>query len=133
MSATAPNTVSQRELAILSRFFFLAWGHSHSGAKVAAGLLLGLYSGTRFPFDLTDLRLLDAQMLDDALALMRFDSRPQMEVHAWLNALYGQHDFGERFEHLAHKWRMKGKCRKEFLFPVHAIEELTFVQQGGAA
>lgn len=133
MSATAQNTVSQRELAILSRFFFLAWGHSHSGAKVAAGLLLGLYNGTRFPFDLTDLRLLDAQMLDDALALMRFDSRPRMEVHAWLNALYGQRDFGERFEHLAHKWRMKGKCKKEFLFPVHAIEELTFVQQGGAA
>lgn len=87
MSATAQNTVSQRELAILSRFFFLAWGHSHGGAKVAAGLLLGLYNGTRFPFDLTDLRLLDAQMLDDALALMRFDSRPQMEVHEWLNQL----------------------------------------------
>lgn len=133
MSATAQNTVSQRELAILSRFFFLAWGHSHGGAKVAAGLLLGLYNGTRFPFDLTDLRLLDAQMLDDALALMRFDARLTSEVHEWLNTLYGRDDFGGRFEHLAHKWRKKGKCKKEWLVPVPEIQELSFAQQGGAA
>lgn len=127
------NQLQVDELEILSRFFFLAWGHSHSGAKVAAGLLLGLYNGTRFPFDLTDLRLLDGRNLDDALALMRFDSRPAMEVHEWLNKLYGRRDFGERFEQLAHMWRKKGKCKKEWLVAVPEIQELSFVQQGGAA
>jgi len=129
------NQLQVDELEILSRFFFLAWGHSHSGAKVAAGLLLGLYNGTRFPFDLTDLRLLDGRNLDDALALMRFDSRPAMEVHQWLNKLYGRHDFGDRFEHLAHFWRMKGKCKREYLTPLAQlpeIAELNFQQQGGA-
>ncbi|WP_304351077.1 hypothetical protein [Comamonas testosteroni] len=129
------NQLQVDELEILSRFFFLAWGHSHSGAKVAAGLLLGLYNGTRFPFDLTDLRLLDGRNMDDALALMRFDSRPAMEVHQWLNKLYGRHDFGDRFEHLAHFWRMKGKCKREYLTPLAQlpeIAELDFQQQGGA-
>lgn len=121
------------ELEILSRFFFLAWEESHSGARVAASLLLGLYNGTRFPFELTDLRLLDEGNLNDALTLMRFDSRPQMEVHEWLNQLYGRHDFGARFEHLAHLWRKKGKCKKEWLVPVPQIQELSFEQQGGAA
>lgn len=121
------------ELAILSRFFFLAWGHSHSGAKVAASLLLGFYNGTRFPFDLTDLRLLDAGNLSDALVLMRFDARISMEVHDWLNTLYSRNDFGERFEHLAHKWRKKGKCKKEWLVDVPEIQELSLLQQGGAA
>jgi hypothetical protein len=123
------------ELAILSRFFFLAWGHDHGGARVAAKLLLGLYNGTRFPFDLTDLRCLDSQMLNDALALMRFDSRPAMEVHQWLNQLYGRHDFGDRFEHLAHFWRQKGKCKREFLVPIAqlpVIAEMEFPLQGGA-
>ena len=121
------------ELAILSRVFFLAWGHSHSGAKVAASLLLGFYNGTRFPFDLTDLRLLDAGNLSNALTLMRFDARLSMEVHDWLNTLYSRNDFGERFEHLAHMWRKKGKCKKEWLVDVPEIQELSFVQQGGAA
>lgn len=130
---TRPVKVQADELEILSRFFFLAWQHSHSGAKVAAGLLLGMYNGTRFPFDLTDLRLLDEGNLNDALQLMRFDSRPRMEVHEWLDQLYGRSDFGERFENLAHIWRKKGKCKKEWLVAVPEIQELSFAQQGGAA
>ncbi len=113
-------------LKILPKFFFLAWGHSHSGARVAAKLILSMYNGSRFPFDVTELRCLDQSMLEEALVLMRFDSRPQMEVHEWLNRLYGRRDFGARFEHLAHFWRMKGKCKKEFLQPVPELE-------GGAA
>jgi hypothetical protein len=132
MSEPVKATVSS-ELAILSRFFFLAWEHSNGGARVAAKLLLSLYNGPRFPFDMTELRCLDGQMLNDALDLMRFDSRPRMEVHEWLNQLYGRRDFGERFEHLAHFWRMKGKCKKEHLAEVPEIQALNFVQQGGAA
>lgn len=122
-------------LQALSRFFFLAWQHDHGGARVAARLLLGMYNGTRFPFDLTDLRLLDEKHLADALVLLQFDARISREVHDWLNVVYGRGDFGARFEHLAHKWRMKGKCKKEWLQPLLSFEPaLPFheQQQGGA-
>jgi hypothetical protein len=90
-----------------------------SGARAAAGVLLGLYNGERFPFDLTDLRVLDSQNLAAAIEVMRSDAAQcQMEVHQWLNRLTGRHDFGMRFEHLAHEWRRKGKCKREHLDPV---------------
>lgn len=123
-------------LKALSKFFFLAWRHDHSGARVAARLLLGMYNGQRFPFDLTDLRLLEAAQLGDALTLLRFDAHIRREVHDWLNVIYGRGDFGERFEHLAHKWRMKGKCKKEYLDPLLPFEPTVLFhepREGGAA
>lgn len=105
----------------LTHFFMLAACHSHSGARVAARLLLGLYNGQRFPFDLTDLRRLDETNLERAMVLLRMDARCSMEVHEWLNLLYGRTDFGERFEHLAHNWRLKGRCSKGNLASVEAL------------
>lgn len=92
--------------------------HGTSGARAAAGVLLGLYNGTRFPFDLTDLRVLDDANLRDALDVIQCDaSRCQMEVHEWLNGLTGRRDFGKRFEHLAHEYGAfkKGRCKREYL------------------
>ena len=87
-----------------------------SGARAASGVLLALYNGSRFPFDLTDLRVLDSAHLEAAMAVMLNDaSRCQMEVHCWLNRITGRHDFGQRFEHLAHEWKRKGKCKREHL------------------
>ena len=123
-------------LRALSRFYFLATQHTHGGARVAARLILGLYNGTRFPFDLTDLRLLDGEMLEDAMALMLFDARIRLEVHEWLNKIYGRGDFGSRFEHLAHRWKLKGKGKKEWLLPLLPFALATpfhELQQGGAA
>lgn len=117
-TATTAAPQAPEPLQVLTKFFALAWCHDHGGARVAARLLLGLYNGARFPFDLTDLRLLDGQMLTEALALMRFDSRPRCEVHQWLNQIHGRQDFGMRFEHLAHMWGIKGKCAKKYLEPV---------------
>lgn len=105
-------------LHALTEFFILATCHDHGGARVAAHLLLGLYNGRRFPFDLTDLRCLDAENLQRALTLLRFDACPKMEVHQWLNQMYGRTDFGMRFEHMAHAWKLKGRCKKEHLDPV---------------
>ncbi|MET3512769.1 hypothetical protein ABIC63_000534 [Pseudacidovorax sp. 1753] len=109
-------------LQALRTFYELAANHSHGGARVAAKLLLGLYNGARFPFELTELRCLDDKHLTMALELMRFDATPKMEVHDWLNRLYGRKDFGMRFEHLAHAWRMKGRCKKAYLEPIAPIE-----------
>ena len=84
-----------------------------SGARVCAGVLLSLYNGNRFPFDLTDLRSLDDNLLQAALDVIRGDAEHcQHEVHEWLNRLTNRRDFGDRFEHLAHEYKTtrKGRC-----------------------
>lgn len=121
----AEATAQKREIGdpmeALSQFFILASTQDHSAARVAACLLLGLYNGDRFRFDLTELRRLDAANLKRALALLELDARPRMEVHEWLNRLYGRTDFGARFEHLAHRWNLKGKGKKAWLSPIEAV------------
>lgn len=92
-----------------------------SGARAATGVLLGLYNGTRFPCDLTDLRLLDGQNLSAAIAVIADDARHcQMEVHEWLNRITGRYDFGPRFEHLAHEYTIfkRGRCKVSELHPL---------------
>lgn len=111
-------TTPQRALAY---FFYLAHGHCHRAAKTAARLLLSCYNGHRFEFDITDLRLLDEQHLDMALQIMRLDAGIQREVHDHLNAMYGRTDFGPRFEHLAWKFGLKGKTKKDWLTPVEPV------------
>ena len=86
-----------------------------SGARAAVGVLLGLYNGGRFPFDLTDLRLLVDKHHAAAIEVIRGDVPCRMEVHDWLNQITGRHDFGPRFEHLAHQSRLKGKGKREWL------------------
>ena len=58
----AETTATKREIGdpmeALSHFFILATTQDHSAAKVAACMLLGLYNGYRFQFDLTELRRL---------------------------------------------------------------------------
>jgi len=71
-------------------------------AIVVAKLLLGLFNGQRFPFDLTELRRLDECVLADCLALLRMDARPVMELH---NLLDGGPQF---FAKLATSRRAKG-------------------------
>lgn len=97
----------------ITRALVLVWNTAQRDtgqSRVCLRLLLGMYNGSRFPFDLTDLRLLDSKLLDAALLLLRMDARPQMEVHDLLNRLYGRRDFGHRLELLACTWRFKGKC-----------------------
>lgn len=99
-----------------------------SGARACAGVLLGLYNGRRFPMDLTDLRLLDDDLRVAAIAVINSDAeRCQYEVHEWLNRLSGRRDFGARFEHLAHEYRFKGRCKRDALpiepFPYDVLVE----------
>ena len=103
------------------------------GARAAAGVLLGLYNGRRFSMNLTDLRILDRNYLDAAMAVIGADAgRPQMEVHDWLNRLTGRHDFGERFEHLAHEYHMKGRCRRDELYPIDPKRIVITTQEAAA-
>ncbi len=67
-------------------------------SKRVARILLGLYNGHRFPLDLTNLRSLDYEIVDDVLAVFRMDSCALQEVH-----LYFEHG-GLVFEKLADDW-----------------------------
>jgi hypothetical protein len=87
------------------------------GGSTCGKLLLGLYNGTRFPFDLTDLRRLDSDRMEAAMVVIRMDaSQTYCEVHVLLDAIYADgRSTGAEFEHWAHRLRLKGKCKREFL------------------
>lgn len=106
-----------------------------SGARAAAGVLLGLYNGGRFPFDLTDLRVLDSNHLRAALEVIAADAgQCQMEVHDWLNRLTGRTDFGRRFERLAHEYGCfkRGRCKREHLDEVQPMRLVVRVSEPAA-
>ncbi len=70
----------------LQRLYAEALAYTTEGA-VCARLLLGLYNGQRFPFDLTDLRVLPAAEFADALAVITMDARlTRQEVHEYFQA-----------------------------------------------
>ncbi len=97
-----------------------------SGARVAAGVLLGLYNGQRFPLDLTQLRGLDPAHLAAAMDVIHDDAAYcRREVHEWLNQLTGRRDFGARMEHLAHEYRCfsRGRCKKSYLAEIPITPE----------
>lgn len=52
-------------------------------SQVIARFLLNLYNGNRFPFDNTDLRRLDHELVEDCVAVLRMDARPFQEVHRY--------------------------------------------------
>ncbi|PYB93559.1 DUF7673 family protein [Pseudomonas fulva] len=53
-------------------------------SRTVGRFLLGLYNGQDFPFNLTNLRCLDAGLFDDCLAVLRLDNVPELEVHDYL-------------------------------------------------
>lgn len=65
---------------------------------VVAMFLLGLYNGTRFPFNLRELRRLDRDLFDRCQAVLAMDFQPEREVHEYFE------DGGRIFESLAETW-----------------------------
>jgi len=55
-------------------------------ARIIGLFLLGLYNGSAYPFDLTQLRSLDAQLFRDCLAVLHLDYYPEQEIHQYLRA-----------------------------------------------
>lgn len=82
------------------------------GGGVCVRLLLGCYNGTRFPFDLTDLRRLDNSGLDMALTVLRMDARCRAEVHVILGHLLSDRMVQARFERWAFDLGLKGRAKK---------------------
>jgi hypothetical protein len=85
--------------AALRRLLPIAQGNTGQCRHVAA-FLLGLYNGTRFPFDLTDLRAVDSEIFGDCMAVLQMDAQPAGEVHTYFE------NGGQVFEQLAQDWRI---------------------------
>src|SRR5207249_151353 len=50
---------------------------------IIARFLAGLYNGTAFPFDLTELRGLDDDLFEHCLSVLRLDNIPATEIHKY--------------------------------------------------
>jgi hypothetical protein len=50
-------------------------------SEVCGRFLLGLYNGPKYLFDLTELRRLDIELMEDCLSVLRMDANPVKEVH----------------------------------------------------
>lgn len=69
----------------LQRLIPVARHHYTGQSGVVARFLLGLYNGSVWYFDLTDLRRLDAHLFDDCITLLRMDAKVrQRELHNYL-------------------------------------------------
>lgn len=99
MLALQDNIKRDREFgeSALRRLLPIAMGNSGQSRRVAA-VLLGCYNGTRFPLDLTNLRSLDYQIMEDVLAVLRMDANAYQEVHCYFER------GGRTFEKLAEDW-----------------------------
>src|SRR5690554_6322891 len=65
----------------LIRLIDIAYADSGQSGRVRR-FLLGIYNGTTFKFDLTDLRCLDREIQEDVLAVLSMDmDGPSVEVH----------------------------------------------------
>jgi hypothetical protein len=90
--------------ASLRHLFEVAQGDSGQ-CRYIAQFLLGLYNGTSFPFDLTNLRALDANLFEHCMRVLRMDARDtKKEVHQYFE------NGGARFQKLARDW---GLIREE--------------------
>lgn len=107
----------EQQVAICLLYETAKWMLDTGGGSTCGKVLLGLYNGTRFPFDLTDLRRLDNARLEAAMVVIRMDaSHTYTEVHELLNAIYADgRSVGGEFENWAHRLRLKGKCKRAFL------------------
>jgi len=95
---------SAEQLAAIRRVYEMVKVHpGTSGSNACAKLLLGLYNGQRFRFDLTDLRSLDSGLYQAALTVINMDARQTWcEVHVLLDAIYGDgRSVGAELEHWA--------------------------------
>lgn len=79
--------------------------HDTSGARVFATLLASMYNGNRVKFDVSDLKLLDAENFEHALNCMRLCQETHREPHQFFER------GGELFEQIIRDWKLEKKRR----------------------
>lgn len=101
--AKRPQILAEGEAA-LRRLLPIAQGHSGQ-CRYVAGFLLSLYNGTRFKFDLTDLRCIDRAIFKDCITVLQMDAEAYREVHTYFPK------GGDQFEALAVQWRIPDRLQ----------------------
>lgn len=116
-TATLGHYSQQQQDAALHLYQLVKRHGGTSGGNTAAKLLIGLYNGYRFPFDLTDLRLFDPGNFEAAMTVLRMDAtRTFVEIHVLLDAILGAGaNTGAEFENWAYNLKLRGRCKKEQL------------------
>lgn len=83
-NATRPKR-RQEGLQALQRLIPVAVRLDDTGqSRVIGRFLLGLWNGRAYPFDLTELRGLDAELYTDCLAVLQLDRLCEREVHEYI-------------------------------------------------
>lgn len=80
----------------LKRLFELAETRDSGQIKVIAGVLAACYNGHRFKVNLLDFQSLDDAILDDVMAVIRMDARPEMEIQDYFE--HGGRRFDDMFK-----------------------------------
>jgi len=116
-AATLSHYSAEQRDAALTLYRLVKRHLGTGGGNAAAKLLLGLYNGRRFPFDLTDLRRFDDDNFEAALTVLRMDAtRTWVEIHVLLDAILGAGaNTGAEFENWAYNLKLRGRCKKEYL------------------
>jgi hypothetical protein len=72
-------------VAALNRLLERVRQHWHTGqSRRIVTFLAGLYNGTDYPFDLSELRGVDRDIADDCLAVLRLDTLGHKAVHEYV-------------------------------------------------
>ena len=94
-------SVLEEGKAALFRLYEIAQGDTGQ-SRVIARFLVGLYNGSAYPFDLTDLRTIDDKLFEDCMALLRMDARHCVqEVHNYFD------DGSRRWENMIRDWKLE--------------------------
>lgn len=114
---TLSHYTQDQQDAVLHLYHLVKCHLGTSGGNAAAKLLLGLYNGRRFPFDLTDFRVFDAINFKAAMMVLAMDAqRCWCEVHVLLDTILGAGaDTGAEFENWAYNMRLPKRCKKDQL------------------
>lgn len=139
--------VREAGIAALHRLLAVAKGDTGQSGVVAR-FLLGVYNGSDFKFDLTDLRYLDSNLVEDCLALLRMDSNPEKEVHqyiengqeiwqglrrTWINddgQLFAEIKKSSKYAHQA-DWCRNSPCGYPFRVRIEVDSLDDFIVKGG--
>lgn len=93
--------IREKGRSALKRLLPIAQSSSGQSGVVAA-FLLGLYDGSRFRFDMTELRRLDRELHEDCMAVLDMDYGPEKNVCDYFL------DGSKLFEEMARKWGVRG-------------------------
>jgi hypothetical protein len=89
--------------AALYRLYEFAQGDTGQ-CRTIVRFLAGLYNGSAYPFDLTDLRTIDDALYEDCMTVLRMDARYCVqEVHTYFD------NGDQRWQKMISDWHLKDR------------------------